>query len=212
MVPLADAWYKADLTWTIATFASGLLIGVLAVWATLRASYPNLRVSYRLDSVTKLIATDAVQGSLAVTYNGTAVRNPHLAVMTLTNSGRRDITADMFHNGDPTVFEFDEHIVAPVEWQVTPPTHLAMPLRISGRGLLVDPTLLRRKQSLTVTLLFDGPVTDLTVQPSLVNVDVRPARDPRMALDRAAIEAVGWGPGPWVVSVLSVVARGFRPR
>ncbi|WP_327292457.1 hypothetical protein [Streptomyces sp. NBC_01198] len=182
METLAGAWYQSSLLWTIVGILAGVLVGALGAWATLRASYPKLRLNIQVDSITRLLAATSVQDQLTVSYNGATLHDPHLLVFDITNTGRRDITADMFHGGEATAFDFGEPIVALMQWQGVSPSAGPRYFTAHGSELSMKPLHVARKQKISISILFDGPVETLESRPSLVNVELTTTREREVSI------------------------------
>ncbi|MFF5004647.1 hypothetical protein ACFY3G_17660 [Streptomyces phaeochromogenes] len=157
---------------TLVGIAVTLGVGLLAVWATMRAQNPKLRLGYRLQSSAELLANHGSNG-LSVTHNGTTLTSPHIASIQIVNQGRRDIVGPMFSSN--VEFELGENILALLSSKSSPSTAHTPVATVSGSKLLLPPSHLRKKQAVTYTVLLDGPVSGLTATESLVDVDVKNA-------------------------------------
>ncbi|MDO0912108.1 hypothetical protein QQM39_15020 [Streptomyces sp. DT2A-34] len=158
---------------TLVGIAVTLGVGLLTVWATLRAQKnPKLRLGYRLQSSAELLANHGSSG-LSVTHNGVILTSPHVAAVQVINQGRQDIESGMFSGS--IEFELGEPILALLSSESSPSTTQVPAATVSGSKLLLPPSHLRKQQEVTYTLLLDGPVTGLTATESLINVDVKNA-------------------------------------
>jgi hypothetical protein len=108
----------------------------------------------------------------------------------VSNDGRAAITSQDFHNGDPVAFDVGARIVAILSAESSPSTHRVPPTSIDGHYFKIEPGLLSPRQSVSFSLLVDGPKSPLSCQASLVNVPVRerepddPIRESQRALRR----------------------------
>lgn len=106
-------------------------------------------------------------GLLSVNMLGFPLANPRVVELVIANTGRRDITAAMFHADQPIRFEFDTEVCVLLDAD-TEPTGNVRPRLNTGEWrtvgtqssgstyLEVLPSLLRRGQVVTVTVLLNG--------------------------------------------------------
>jgi hypothetical protein len=176
---IANPWYESGSFWQFAiTTLVAVAVGALGAFATLRASNPKLRLSYRALINTSLLTASTRQAAhLSVTYGGTVVPRPRLVEVELRNAGRRDITASMFHGGDPIKFDLGADVIAVLDVDVQPGATTPPRVVATGTSVEVHPSLLVRQQSIVISVLVDGHRTDLSCQAPLVDVEVRVGRE-----------------------------------
>ncbi|MET7574953.1 hypothetical protein ABZT04_41795 [Streptomyces sp. NPDC005492] len=167
-----------------------VLVGGLAVWATLRSANPKRKINWWVRSNTPLFERLAGDGAMLTVSLGTArLTHPRIIELILSCSGDRDVTAEMFYERKQIKFDFDHAVAAVLDVSSDPADALLPGIDkwqelIPGTGgmqrggLLVEPSLLRRGQTVTVTVLIDGEEKPVRcVQFPLVDVEqsnVRP--------------------------------------
>ncbi|MGW1887778.1 hypothetical protein [Streptomyces sp. NPDC001970] len=177
---IAKPWYESGSFWQFAvTTLVAVTVGALGAFATLRANNPKRRLSYRTLTNTSLLTASTRQAAhLSVTYGGIVLERPRLVEVQLRNTGRRDITSSMFHGSDPIKLDLGVNSLAVLDVELEPAT--SEPPRVVTNGAVVEvqPSLLVRGQSLTLSLLVDGDVGELQCRVPLVDVQVKQERSP----------------------------------
>lgn len=178
---IANPWYESGSFWQfMITTMIAIAIGALGAYATLRASNPVRRLSYRPLIDTSLLTASTRQAAhLSVTYGGTVVQRPRLVELELRNTGQRDITASMFHGGDPIKIDLGAEVVAVLDVEVAPEGATPPRVTSSGTAVEVHPSLLARRQSVILSILVDGRRVTLSCRVPLVDVHIRQEREPR---------------------------------
>ncbi len=181
----------------IITTVAGIAIGVLSAWATLRASNPKLKLNWWVQSNASLLPQAVDNGVLTVQLGSTRLSKPRLVELVVANTGRRDITAAMFHGGNKIKFGFEDFKVVSILGVTSKPAGTmypaltfdsAGPMGEDGR-LEIHPSLLRRGQEIVVTVLGDGDETPVQLLASPL-VDVPVVSEPPGARSRALAGAV----------------------
>uniref|UniRef100_A0AAU2A2U5 Uncharacterized protein n=1 Tax=Streptomyces sp. NBC_00093 TaxID=2975649 RepID=A0AAU2A2U5_9ACTN len=200
METLAGEWWESGSWWQFAiTISVSLMAGALAAWAALRSTNPKRKINWWIQSNTPLFNRPAGDGALLnVALGSVRLSSPRIVELVISNSGSRDVTASMFHEGESINFDFDEDVSAILD-VVTDPEGTLLP-RIEawrtlipatgGRhrgGILIKPSLLRRGQTIAVTVLVDGEEKPVQcAQFPLIDVDqsnVRPGSLSREVVD-----------------------------
>ncbi|MFE4527152.1 hypothetical protein ACFRMO_08130 [Streptomyces anulatus] len=174
MTTLAANWWDSGSWWQLAiTIAASLMVGAAGALATLRAANPKRKITWWVQSNTPIVneryprARTASAGGMAVTLDGHTLAQPRVVELIIANTGRRDITAAMFHDGDPISFGFDVDVCTILD-ATTKPAGSTQPVLHTGafsatdpigfadKHVEVAPSLLRRGQVVTVTVLLNG--------------------------------------------------------
>lgn len=170
--------------WAIVVAAVvALLVGWLGAWATLRASSPKLKVNWWVRSNTPLINLQRRDEAIRVQLGHINLEKPRIVELVIANEGRRDITSAMFHDGRPFRFSFGVPVMAVLHSESGPAAghhrfssgYISLPGgRLQGESWVeLAPTLLKRKQVVTATVLVDGDEAPVECrQDPLVDVDV----------------------------------------
>ncbi|MEU0030861.1 hypothetical protein [Streptomyces sp. NPDC006335] len=200
MKKLAGEWWESGSWWQFAiTISVSLLVGALAAWAALRSTNPKRKINWWLQSNTPLFNRPAGNGALLnVTLGSRQLSSPRVIELVLSNSGRRDVTASMFHEEESIKFDFDHEVAAVLNVTTDPEGTLLPQIEtwqelIPGTGgtqrggLIIKPSLLRKGQTVTVTVLIDGEEKPVRcVQFPLIDVEqstVRPSSFPQGVVD-----------------------------
>ncbi|MER6294919.1 hypothetical protein [Streptomyces althioticus] len=181
---IAKAWYEDGSFWQFAiTTLIAVTIGFLGAFATLRASNPVRRLTYRtLTNTSLFVASHSQTGALTVAHHGTRVQRPRVVELELRNTGRRDITAAQFHASQSILYDLGADVVAVLEVASLPTGTVAPNVRSvtsAPSRIEIPPCLLARKQQVNVSLLVDGPKRPVTcLAAPLVDVQVREVPEP----------------------------------
>lgn len=173
MESIAAAWWEeGNFLQFVIPLLIGLLVGGLGAWATLRAANPKRVFNWWVLSDRPLVgrALDVAPfggDGLSVMFSSVPLSEPRIVELAFANQGRRDITAAMFHNNDSIRFDLGVSIISVLEVERRPegaPSfhHDYANVMVQGRTVTADtwlallPGLLRRKESVVLTLLVDG--------------------------------------------------------
>lgn len=185
----ASAWWQeGSLSQFLIVLLAGAAVGGLGAWATLRASNPKRQLNWWVQSNTPLMSVPGTSGEseLAVTFHGAPLASPRIVELVIANSGRRDITATMFHASQPIRFDFGVPVCTILDATTTPAGSVRPMFDTAGWVVVardgsgecwvdVAPSLLSRGQEVVMTVLVDG--AEKTVECSrypLVDVKQRP--------------------------------------
>ncbi|MFD9517895.1 hypothetical protein [Streptomyces sp. NPDC059979] len=173
---LVAKWYESDsLAHFLITIALAMAMGAAGLYATLKAANPTRRLSWGTRRNTSLYAASHREtGALVLTHGGEKVDRPRLVDFRLTNDGRRDITADMFHGNEPIQFDLGINVVGVLASESSPASTVAPGVTVSGQRISVAPFLFKRRQTVSIVVLVDGPEAKVTCTAApLVEVKVR---------------------------------------
>lgn len=176
---IANPWYESGSFWQFAiTTVVAVTVGALGAFATMRASNPKRRLEYRSTANTSLLTSHEGAGRLEVTYDATPVAEPRVIELELWNAGRRDITAIQFHDNGAITYDLGVSVVDVLKVASSPAGTAAPAVLVDdrGKGIAVPPFLLKRNQTVSISILVDGPERPVTcLEAPLIDVQVQQA-------------------------------------
>lgn len=190
METLAGQWWQNVDLWAIVVSAVvAVVLGWLSAWATLRAANPKRRFNWWVGADTPLIASrHGNSGAITVTAADTRLTEPRIVEFAVANTGRRDITASMFHDGEPLVFDLGGSIITLLGAESHPEGSRNPELNFPGGDLATFellPSHIAQGQISMFTFLVDGnDGPPRCLRRPLVDVRVV-ADEPRAAMNSA---------------------------
>lgn len=168
-------WYASGTVWGAAGVVAALLSIVVLAWVALRIAYPKRRLLYSMPVVTPLLnAGPDLPCDLEVRCGGAILRYPHVATVKLINKGRNDIRRDAFDGGEPLRLDVGATIIECLQIATWPSGRHKPLVKVQGSTLLIGPSLLGRRQTITFSMLVDGPHPALRKpEQTLVDIDIR---------------------------------------
>ncbi|WP_405762509.1 hypothetical protein [Streptomyces sp. NBC_00045] len=181
-----------------------LLMGVLAVYYGRKALFPPKRqLTYQLERSSPILDQSGLDPSndvIEVTRNGVPLVDPHLAVVWVRNTGRHAIASEQFDRGRPLELDLQTPIVELLTAEAAGARSLVGACSVSGKSVLFGPELIKRGQTVTVTVLTEGSA-DLVVREHFI--DVRLSNAGRVSGQGHFVRSVG---GPALLSALTATA------
>jgi hypothetical protein len=117
-----------------------------------------------------------VNPDLQVAYHGKPMKDPHIIVARLAYRGRRDLPSTAFDQDGPLRLDVGIGITALLHSAFTPSKEPTPKVRVSGKGVEIGPSLIRKKQEMEFVILADGPNMLLDCYGPLTDVKIRPQR------------------------------------
>ena len=217
VMDVAGGWYTSGTFWASAGVVVAVLAAVAVVWVTLTAGFPR-RLYFGLRAAAPLLAAPAgIRGDLEPRHRGTALADPRVVTVELVSRGRKDIPSEAYDDRQPLVLDVGARIVEVL--QVTSgPGILPVPrITPDGAALKIGPSLIGRRQEITINILTDGGQPSLACRSPLIDVQVRqrtegsPQQWPWWAVAVAAwtvaVTVVAWTVVATVVAAV-VAAKG----
>ncbi|WP_461028561.1 hypothetical protein [Streptomyces sparsus] len=170
----ASEWYTSGVFWSAGAVVTAALAAAATVWATLRAAGRRRgSLTVHMSHAGRLLnATTSVRSSLQVVRNGTPLADPRLLRLTLSNIGRQDVPSSAYDNGRPIRLAVGAPIVEMINSESRPAGRALPQASVSGDAVLIGPGLIAAGQTLTFSLLVDGPSPSLSCHTALIDVDV----------------------------------------
>jgi hypothetical protein len=181
-VTLADQWYaSAAFADTVALIAVAVIAMAVGAKAAIYAGFPKRRLYFSMPVIAPLLsAPEGIRGDLELRHKEISLDDPHLLEVKLISKSRRDIASGDFDSHEPLCLDIGANIIEILRTTSTPNSPPAPIITHEGTSLKIGPSLIGKRQDITVTLLADGPDPRLTYEARLINVDVREqkAEDP----------------------------------
>jgi len=172
---VAGGWYSSGTFWAGAGVVVSVLAAVAVVWVTLAAGFPRRRLYFGLRAAAPLLAAPAgIRGDLELLHRGTALADPRVVTVELVSRGRRDIPSEAFDSGQPLVLDVGARIVEVLQVTSGPGILPAPRINPDGTALEIGPSLVGRRQEITINVLTDGGQPSLACRSPLIDVQVRP--------------------------------------
>jgi len=189
-VELATAghWYASLTFWTVTGPIVAILSTLAIVWVTIRVANPKRRLMVAMPVITPLLNRVAAKtGNIEVTRDGKLLSNPRVVELKLYTRGRNDIPRSAFDGGRPVRLDIGTPIIQCLNVTTQPADRTMPEPTVDGTALLIQPTLIGKRQTTTYTLLTDGPRPNLCKpEQTLTDVDIE-QRDPGDPLTGAQV-------------------------
>lgn len=176
----AEQWYASQAFWGAAGIAAAALTTAVSLWATRRIQESKRRLLYSMPTATPLIhrANLFSDKTLEVSHGGRQLSNPHVVKVRLTCRGRRDIPSSAFDGGQPLRLDIGAPIVDVLQVNSSPSSAPQPKWATDNASITIGPSLIKKNQTISFSLLVDGPQPRLTCPPApLVDVDVHEQPD-----------------------------------
>src|ERR1019366_3821474 len=170
----AGGWYSSGTFWAAAGVVVAVLAAVAGVWVTLTVGFPRRRLYCGLRAAAPLLAAPAgIRGDLELLHRGTALADPRVVTVELVSRGRRDIPSEAYDDRQPLVLDVGARIVEVLQVTSGPGILPAPRITIDGAALNIGPSLIGRRQKITINVLTDGGQPSLACHSPLIDVQVR---------------------------------------
>jgi hypothetical protein len=177
-----------------------IAVGVAGVWASFQAGSTKRLLTYALAESTSLLqpAPEFARQDLKVLYRGEVLGEPRILYVRLISRGRQDIERKDFDDGSPLTFDLSARIVAVLGMGIDPSTAAKPELGTDGTKLELWPSLIHKRQTVTIAVLVNGNAPCLTCDGRLANVKIRAqADDDSLRSKRAMMALMAW----WLVVI-----------
>jgi hypothetical protein len=173
----ATPWYSSATFWTGAGAAIALLALLVSVVLWFVGS-PRRLLVYGLTSDTPLPSSDArsrvgTEPDLQITLSGQALSDPHVASIVVASRSRSDIRSTDFDEGKPLIFDLGAPILKLLDCNTGGQAMPQIRVAVDGNKVGIGPSLIHRRQVISLDLLIDGPAVLNCGSPSLADVTIR---------------------------------------
>ncbi|MFB6691260.1 hypothetical protein ACFCX3_12075 [Streptomyces virginiae] len=155
MTLTAGEFYESGTFWAAIGAIVALLVGLGAMWATLRARTPRRRRLLYAMSDTSLLQ-EQLNGRIEVRHTGNLLADPRLVQVRLTNVSRLDISSASFDRNEPIKIKVGRQILELLSVETRPHGAAAPPVTVQGDELHIGPGRLGRRESVTFFVLVEG--------------------------------------------------------
>ncbi len=157
MVRVAAEWYESATFWTVSIGAATTLLGgIVGAWLTNVYAHPRRQFRYTFAKNSSLLIADTAQDPLTVRHGTTTLNKPRLIEMRFSYRGKKPLTQDSFHAGNPIVIDLKAEIISEVAAATGPHTVTRPPYSTDGTKFKIEPALWVPNQWMNITLLVDG--------------------------------------------------------
>lgn len=172
---VAGQWYaSAAFADTVVLVVIALVAMLVATRVALSTGFPRRRLYWSMPVIAPLLsAPKGMREELELRHNGIPLRDPHLLEVHLASRSRRDISSDDFDSHEPLRLDVGANIVDILRTSSTPATPPAPDITHDTTALKIGPSLIGKRQRITITVLADGRDPHLTIEARLIDVDVR---------------------------------------
>ncbi|MEV1320100.1 hypothetical protein AB0J14_28945 [Micromonospora arborensis] len=169
MVVATNPWNEPESLWAAAGVLASVLSMVVGPWIARWFQESRRRMLYSMPTTTPL---NPAGYGLGVSHNGYQLTHPQIVEVRLICRGRHDIPSSAFDGGQPLRVDVGTMIVNVLRTESSPDKAPVPKWRTDGTSIMIYPSLIKKNQKLSFSLLVDGPQPELTCSPSLVDVDV----------------------------------------
>jgi hypothetical protein len=172
-----EHWYTSAGFWgPAAGVIAAVVIGLATIIVTLRL-IPKRRILCSIISASPLLtAPKPMREDLEIRYQNERVERPNVATLEISNVGRNAIPSEFFDKDRGILFGITVPIIKVLAVDYTPSSAPVPPVSATKDGLELKPELIVAKETITVSLLTEGPVQGVSVSFNPltdVNVDIR---------------------------------------
>jgi hypothetical protein len=174
---------------------------------------PRRLLVYSLVSDTALLTSGAreqVGLGLEVTLSGQVLDDPHVVWLQVYSRSRRDIRVTDFENSVPLILDLGTPILNLLAVDTGGPGMPDIKVETERTMVAIGPGLIKKGQTISVSLLTDSPALLTCPNPQIADVTVR-SRRPDVGLDLVPIPAAfGWFPGVVFAEAAIDIVNGVR--
>jgi hypothetical protein len=156
---LADGqWYLSGTFWTGAGVVVAVISSAALICVTWWTGNPKHRLLYAMPSVTPLLNHNPhVAEEIEVRLEGKILAHPHVVNIELTSRGRMDIPRSAFDGDKPICLNIGAPIIKCLSVKTSPEDRSEPPVKTYDSKLMIGPCLIGKRETISVSLLVDGP-------------------------------------------------------
>ncbi|WP_461072155.1 hypothetical protein [Streptomyces pseudoechinosporeus] len=201
----ADPFWASGTFWGAAGVITTVLVGIGAIWATLRSAHPKRRIAYEFEATALGSRNHTLGSTLELRLNRMVLSNPHIVRVAIKNTGRRDVPSSAFDNATPIRVRLETPILEVLNAESVPREAQIPTYEIAEHEFHIKPSRIGKDVVVTYTLLVDD-----NPRPSLTSslVDVRVTEGIAIGLegrvDRWADRIDDWMDKPlsWLIMII----------
>jgi hypothetical protein len=149
-------WYTSDgFLGILAT----IVTCIVTIWFTFRSENPRRRLHVYMASSLPVVRThEAMKNALEVRHQGRTLSQPHVVTVMVVSRGRKDISSDSFDGEKPIVANLGVPIIQQLQFDAVAKSRgVPVPkVVIDGTQVLIGPSMLAKRHTLTITALVEG--------------------------------------------------------
>jgi len=160
--------------------ASGVIVALVAILVSVliwRLGSPRRLLLYNLVSDAALLSSDArsraAGAEFQIILGGRELDDPHFVSLRIVSRSRLDIRVEDFSESRPLVFELAAPILKVLHSDTGGDVMPEVITGTDGSTVTVGPSLINRRQVISLNLLTEGPVTLTCPRPALADVRIR---------------------------------------
>ncbi|MFF8931470.1 hypothetical protein ACF1AO_29860 [Streptomyces longwoodensis] len=199
---IAESYIGSNDMWdTIIGALVAVVVGILAVWATLYVAKPRRRLLWVPVSNVPLLRGGSIGSDVSVKSGGSDLAKPRIVTLALKNAGRRDILAQDFASDDESLqFDFGAKIVKVLQATVEPSTAPEPDMDGTGSVLSVRRSLIKSQQAIRISVLVDGDEEGIVcLRAHLIETPIKHTKHPEGIYPL-------WRRDAWLAVALSLMA------
>lgn len=172
---IATPWFDSGTFWTAVGSLAGAAALLIAAVSSIRAYFLARRtIIYSVAASFPLISYyPGVTQALKVLHDDKELVDPYVLEIQLASKARRDIPSASFDQGQPLRVDVGVPIISLNKIDVIRKSDPKPKVEIDGATLKIGPSLIRKRQEITLAVLVDGPDARLSCQSPIIDVRMR---------------------------------------
>lgn len=171
----ATPWYESVTAWTAIGSVAVTLTLLFAIVTTVRAYvYARRSLVYALTAFPLISIAPGGSSELKILHGDKELHDPYILDIRLSSKARRDIPSTSFDQGKPLCIDVGVPVVAVNSVECVPESAPIPKVEVGETCVKIGPSLIRKRQTVTLAILVDGPGAQLKFESALIEVRLRP--------------------------------------